>query len=77
MKIALCHSMQFAERAKEVSEWFKDRGHEAYPSSFNDQYLGLTDDEKEKLKLFYKYEKGFEVYKKNNLGRSFCDMASK
>lgn len=56
MKIALCHSMQYAERADEVKQWFADRGHEAFPSSFNAQYIGLSDDEKEKLKLFHKYE---------------------
>lgn len=56
MIIALCHSMQYAERAKEVQEWFQARGHEAHPSSFNEQFLGLSDEEKEKLKLYQKYE---------------------
>lgn len=56
MKIALCHSMQYAEKAKEVQDWFKERDHEAFPSSFNAEYLGLNDEEKEKLKLKHKYE---------------------
>ncbi|HBL39339.1 TPA: hypothetical protein DDZ10_01565 [Candidatus Uhrbacteria bacterium] len=56
MNIALCHSMQYAERAKEVQEWFRSRGHEAHPSSFNELFLGLSDEEKEKLKLYQKYE---------------------
>ncbi len=55
MKIALCHSMQYAEKANEVKEWFESHGHEAFPSSFNSQYMGLTDDQKEELKLHHKY----------------------
>ncbi|OIO19201.1 MAG: hypothetical protein AUJ37_03405 [Candidatus Magasanikbacteria bacterium CG1_02_41_34] len=56
MKIALCHSMQYAEKAKEVQEWFRDHGHEAFPSSFNELFIGLNDEEKEALKLKQKYE---------------------
>jgi len=56
MKIALCHSMQFAEKAKEVQEWLNKQGHEASPPADNDLFLGLSDDEKEKLKLKQKYE---------------------
>lgn len=48
--------MQYAEQAKEAQEWFKEQGHEAFPSSFNEQYLGLSDEEKETLKLKHKYE---------------------
>ncbi len=55
MKIALCHSMQFAEKAEEVRRWFAAQGHEAFPSSFNDEYFGLNDQEKEQLKLKHKY----------------------
>ena len=50
MKIALCHSMQYAEKAKEVQQWFQARGHEAFPSSFNELFIGLSDEEKETLK---------------------------
>lgn len=57
MKVALCHSMQFAEKAKNVQEWFKSKGHQAFPSKFNDSFLGLNDHEKEKLKLEQKYNK--------------------
>jgi len=55
MKIALCHSMQYAERALEVAEWFKMRGHEAFPSGTSHLYVGLSDEEKEVLKLEQKY----------------------
>ena len=56
MIIALCHSMQFAEKAKEVQQWFAEHSHEAYPSSFNESFIGLSDEEKEELKLKQKYE---------------------
>ena len=55
MKIALCHSMQFAEKAKEIQQEFARMGHQAFPSSFNEKYLGLNDEEKEILKLEHKY----------------------
>jgi hypothetical protein len=55
MKIALCHSMQYAENAKDVQDWFHEKGCEAYPSSFNQCYLGLADAVKEELKLQHKY----------------------
>lgn len=55
MKIALCHSMQFAEKVKAVQEEFAKMGHQAFPSSFNEKYLGLNDEEKEALKLEHKY----------------------
>lgn len=48
--------MQYAERAIEVAEWFKTRGHKAYPSTFSKEFVGLTDEEKEILKLKQKYE---------------------
>ncbi|OGQ22969.1 MAG: hypothetical protein A3I05_06095 [Deltaproteobacteria bacterium RIFCSPLOWO2_02_FULL_44_10] len=54
MKIALCHSMQFAEKAKEVQEALARMGHQAFPSSFNEQYLRLSDEAKENLKLQHK-----------------------
>ncbi len=56
MTIALCYSMQFAEKAKEVSEWFGAHGHTAHTSVFNDAFLGKTNEEKEKIKLKQKYE---------------------
>lgn len=48
--------MQYAEKAKEIADWFAARGHQAFPSGFNEKYIGLSDDEKEKLKLIHKYE---------------------
>lgn len=50
MEMALCHSMQYAEKAKEVQQWFHDHGHEVHPSSFNEAFIGLSEEEKEALK---------------------------
>ena len=57
MKITLCYSMQFAEKAKEVQAWFKKNGHHSYPSKFIEEFIGLSDAEKERLKLYQKYKK--------------------
>lgn len=56
MKIALCHSMQYAEKAKEVQERYAAMGVQAFPSSFNESFIGLNDEQKEELKLKQKYE---------------------
>lgn len=49
--------MQYAEKAKEVQKWFKEHGHEAFASKFNEEFIGLNTQEKEKLKLHQKYNK--------------------
>lgn len=72
MKIALCYSMQFADQAKAVQEWFAERGHVAMPSSHNEHYVGLNDDQKEALKLDRKYNhdairKHYEVIAKSDV----------
>lgn len=56
MNIALCHSMQYAEKAKEIQQQFAQLGHSAFPSKFNESFIGLNDEEKETLKLKQKYE---------------------
>ncbi len=56
MIITLCHSMQYAEKAKEAQSWFEEHGHTAIPSNRNDLFIGLSDDEKETLKLKQKAE---------------------
>jgi hypothetical protein len=48
--------MQYAEKAKEVQAWFAERGHTAIPSNRNELFIGLTDEEKEVLKLQQKAE---------------------
>ncbi len=56
MKIALCHSMQYAEKAIKTAEWFKSHGHEAFASTFSAEFRGLDDEQAEELKLKQKYE---------------------
>lgn len=56
MKIALCYSMQYAEKAKEMQDALAAFGHTAYVSSENHEYFGKDDSEKEKIKLYHKYE---------------------
>lgn len=56
MKIALCYSMQYAEKAKEMQDMLATLGHTAYVSSENHEYFGKDDSEKEKIKLYHKYE---------------------
>lgn len=48
--------MQYAEKVKEMEEFFRAQGHEAFGSSFNSEFIGLNDEEKEKLKLLKKYD---------------------
>ncbi len=55
MKIALCHSMHFAEAVAQVVAWFAARGHEAMASGTNHKYIGLSDAAKDTLKLEEKY----------------------
>lgn len=55
MKLALCHSMHYAEKALEVQKWFQNHGHEAFPSGYSQEFVGLTDEQKETLKLEQKY----------------------
>jgi len=47
--------MQFAEYAQETKEWLDAHGHEAFVSASNEAYVGLSDTEKEVLKLEHKY----------------------
>ena len=56
MKIALCYSMQYAEKAKEMQGVLAALGHTAYVSSENHEYFGKDDQEKEEIKLYHKYE---------------------
>lgn len=55
MKITLCYSMQYAEKAKEMKEKLEELGHEAHVSATNNKYLGKSDEEKEEIKLEQKY----------------------
>mgnify|MGYP001612583474 FL=1 len=56
MKITLCYSMQHAEKAKEAQDILQTNGHTALIVETNDKFIGLSEVEKEKLKLHQKYE---------------------
>ena len=55
MRITLCYSMQFADKAEDVRLTLGYLGHTAFTTKCNHKYLGLSDQEKEKLKLEEKY----------------------
>jgi len=48
--------MQYAEKTKEIQHQLQILGHEAFPSKFIDEFIGLDDEQKEVLKLKQKYE---------------------
>lgn len=56
MKIALCYSMQYAEKAREMQDALAVLGHTVYVSSENNEYFGKDDREKEEIKLYHKYQ---------------------
>ncbi|MBI3037116.1 hypothetical protein HYY73_05210 [Candidatus Woesearchaeota archaeon] len=57
MKIAICASMVFTERMLEIKKELEKMGHECFVSGFADSYVGKTENEIEKLKLFHKNAK--------------------
>lgn len=56
MKIALCHSMHFAEEAKRIGDELTHLGHTPYMSVDVNEYAGKSDEEKEATKLRFKYD---------------------
>ncbi len=57
MRIAICGSMAFTEKMFEVKAELEKLGHEGVVSGFSKDYLGKSQEEIEKLKLYHKYEK--------------------
>ncbi|MBI2005499.1 MAG: hypothetical protein HYS80_01930 [Candidatus Aenigmarchaeota archaeon] len=57
MKIAICASMVFTEKMLEIKRELEKMGHECFVSGFADDYVGKSENEIEKLKLFHKFEK--------------------
>lgn len=56
MKITLCYSMQFAEKAEEIKNELEKLGHQAFIVTTNNKFLGHDDSEKEEIKLKQKFE---------------------
>lgn len=54
MKIGVAGSMQKTEEMLKARDELKKLGHEVFVSKFALQYIGKSDDEKEKLKLHHK-----------------------
>lgn len=57
MKIAICASMVFTEKILEVKKELEKMDHECFVSGFADDYVGKSENEIEKLKLFHKFAK--------------------
>ena len=55
MKIGVAGSMQYTERMMELCEQLEKMGHTVFMSKFGPQFVGKTDEEKEKIKLEQKY----------------------
>lgn len=51
MKIAICGSMQFAEKMLEIQEKLNSIGHQAFAPGTSENYIGKDDLQKEALKL--------------------------
>lgn len=51
MMITLCYSMQFAERAVDEQKKLQALGHTVFVTDTNDQYIGLSPEEKQRLTI--------------------------
>lgn len=63
MKIAICSSLSFAKEMIEVKEKLEELGHEAVYSEFAENFIGITDEEKEQMNA--------ENFAKNDVIREF------
>jgi len=54
MRIGVVGSMQFTERMIELSNKLNHLGHDAYVTSLAQPYVGKSDEEKEKIKIYHK-----------------------
>lgn len=64
--------MQNAEKAKEVQGALGAMGHQAFTASTNELYIGLSDEQKEKLKLHQKYDNDAIMEHYNIISKSDC-----
>jgi len=51
MKIGVIGSMQYTEEMLEVRDELIELGHQAFVTSLHEAFIGLTDEEKEKVKI--------------------------
>lgn len=57
MKIGIIGSMQFTERMVDVRDQLTAMGHEAFVTDLHTPFIGKSDEEKEKIKIFQKNNK--------------------
>jgi hypothetical protein len=55
MRIGVAGSMQYTERMMELCDQLEKLGHQAFMSKFGPEFVGKSDEEKEKIKLEQKY----------------------
>ena len=56
MKITLCYSIKFAEKAEEIKKRLEKLEHQVFIVKTNNKFLGKDDETKEQIKLKQKYE---------------------
>ncbi|MEK6809076.1 MAG: hypothetical protein AABY40_00215 [Nanoarchaeota archaeon] len=54
MRIGIIASMQFTERMLEVRDQLRTKGHDAFLTDLASPFIGKSDQEKEKIKLYQK-----------------------
>ncbi len=57
MRIGIIGSMQFVDRMIEIRDELVKRGHDAFLTNLHDSLIGKTEEERERIKLYQKYEK--------------------
>jgi hypothetical protein len=54
MRVGVIGSMQYTEQMIELRDQLKELGHDAFVTTLADPFIGKTDDEKERIKLYQK-----------------------
>ena len=57
MKIGVVGSMQFTEKMMEIRDKLEGMGHNAFLTNLASPFVGKTDEEKEKIKIYQKKNK--------------------
>ncbi len=55
MRIGIIGSMQFTEKMLDVRDKLRRLGHDAFVTNLHKAFVGKSDEEKEKIKLYQKY----------------------
>lgn len=57
MRVGIIGSMQYTEKMLEIKSKLVELGHDAFITDLHENFIGKTDEEKEKIKLFQKNNK--------------------